>query len=198
MATRLLMVKADGSLLIHADSGGYRPLNWMLAPAHITEEPGRWVVTNRGGESLTITITAVHADVTYDLGPEPGLEKDGVEAQLQELLAARPEVLEEGLRLIRREHPTDLGPVDLLCRDEDGRAVAVEVKRVGEIAGVDQVLRYCERLDLDPRLRPVRGILAAAVVKPQAAIYASSRGIAVVTVDELALRELGTGVLTLF
>src|SRR5687768_15352039 len=155
MATRLLMAKADGSISIHADDRAYKPLNWMNPPCRITEEPAgegapwasRWVVTSPKGETLTITIDEVHADVTHELGIDPGLQKDGVEAHLQELLAADPTVLGHGMVLVRREYPTDIGPVDLLCRDGDGGAVAVEVKRCGEIAGVEQLARYLERLD---------------------------------------------------
>jgi endonuclease len=197
-ATRLLLLKADGSVSIHADDRAYKPLNWMSPPCHLVEEPGRWVVTNPKGETLTITIDVTHSDVSHDLGVDPGLEKDGVEAHLQELLAARPEVLAAGLRLIRREFPTDIGPVDLLCRDADGQAVAVEIKRRGEIDGVEQLARYLERLDLDSRLRPVRGILAAQHIKRQAQVLAAARGIACVLVDYDALRGLASDDLTLF
>jgi RecB family endonuclease NucS len=177
VATRLLLVKADGSVSIHADGGAYKPLNWMTPPCRLIEAPDRWVVTNPRGEALTITIQTVHSDVRHELGADPGLEKDGVEAHLQQLLAARPEVLLAGLRLIRREFPTDIGPVDLLCRDAEGRAVAVEIKR---------------------RVRPVRGILAAQHVKPQAEVLATARGIACVVVDYDALRGRAQKDLTLF
>ncbi|HET9690829.1 MAG TPA: endonuclease NucS [Acidimicrobiales bacterium] len=197
-ATRLLMVKADGSVSIHSDDRAYKPLNWMTCPCTLAESADRWVVTNPKGETLTITIDAVHADVDHDLGAEPGLQKDGVEAHLQALLAATPEALETGLALVRREYPTDIGPVDLLCRDADGRAVAVEVKRRGEIDGVEQLTRYLERLDRDGTLRPVRGIFAAQRIKPQAAVLASARGIACVEVDYDELRGLDPGRLTLF
>jgi RecB family endonuclease NucS len=197
-ATRLLLVKADGSVSIHADDRAYKPLNWMSPPCRLVEEPGRWVVTNPKGETLIVTIEVTHSDVSHDLGVDPGLEKDGVEAHLQELLAARPEVLAAGLRLIRREFATDIGPVDLLCRDADGHAVAVEIKRRGEIDGVEQLARYLERLDLDSRLRPVRGILAAQHIKRQAQVLAAARGIACVLVDYDALRGLASGDLTLF
>ena len=143
------MVKADGSVSVHSDGRAYKPLNWMTQPCDLRVEPGRWVVTNTRGESLTIVIDEIHLDVTRDLGADPGLQKDGVEAHLQELLAANPGFLLDGLRLVRREYPTDIGPVDLLCRDADGRAVAVEIKRRGEIDGVEQLARYIERLDLD-------------------------------------------------
>jgi hypothetical protein len=198
MAPRLLMVKADCSVSIHADGGAYKPLNWMSPPCQLFEEEGRWVVVNQKGETLTITIEAVHADYFADLGRDPGLEKDGVEAHLQELLAARPEVLLEGLSLVAREFPTDIGPVDLLCRDASGVAVAVEIKRRGEIDGVEQLARYVERLDRDGRLRPVRGILAAQQVKPQARVLAAARGISWVEVDYDRLRGESEGDLTLF
>ncbi len=198
MAPRLLMVKADGSVSIHADDRAYKPLNWMSPPCQLHEEEGRWVVVNPRGETLTITIEVVHADHFAELGTDPGLEKDGVEAHLQELLAARPDVLAAGLRLVAREYPTDIGPVDLLCRDADGVAVAVEIKRRGEIDGVEQLARYLERLDLDGRLRPVRGILAAQQVKPQARVLAAARGIICVEVDYARLRGESLGDLTLF
>src|SRR5580765_4395867 len=132
MATRLLMVKADGCLSIHSDGGAYKPLNWMVAPNRLVEEPDRWTVTNTKGETLVIEIDEIESDVSYDLGTDPGLQKDGVEAHLQELLAANCGAIASDLRLVRREHPTDIGPVDLLCRDGDGVAVAIEVKRRGE------------------------------------------------------------------
>lgn len=198
LATRLLMVKADGSISIHADDRAYKPLNWMNPPCTITEEEGRWVVRSSKGDTLTITIEEVHAELTHELGVDPGLRKDGVEAHLQELLAANCETLGPGLVLVRREYPTDIGPVDLLCRDPEGRAVAVEVKRVGEIAGVEQLARYLERLDRDGRLRPVRGIFAAQTIKPQARVLAESRGIACVEVDYDALRGIERDCLTLF
>jgi RecB family endonuclease NucS len=197
-ATRLLMIKADGSVSVHSDGRAYKPLNWMTPPCHLTMEPGRWVVTNDKGETLTILIDEVHLDVERPLGVDPGLRKDGVEAHLQELLAANPEFLLKGLRLVRREFPTDIGPVDLLCRDAQGRAVAVEIKRRGEIDGVEQLARYLERLDLDGRLRPVRGVLAAQQIKHQAQVLAAARGIECVEVDYDELRGVGTGRLTLF
>jgi RecB family endonuclease NucS len=198
LATRLLMVKADGSISIHADDRAYKPLNWMNPPCRIVEEPDRWVVTSPKGETLTITIDEVHTDVTHQLGVDPGLQKDGVEAHLQELLAADPTVLGEGMVLVRREYPTDIGPVDLLCRDAEGAAVAVEVKRSGDIDGVEQLARYLERLDRDGRLRPVRGIFAAQRIKPQAKVLAASRGIACVEVDYDELRGIERDTLTLF
>jgi RecB family endonuclease NucS len=197
-ATRLLMLKGDGSISIHADGGAYKPLNWMTPPCQIVEEPGRWTVTNLKGEVLTITVEEILADVAHDLGVDPGLRKDGVEAHLQELLAANPDALEVGLALVRREYPTDIGPVDLLCRDPDGAAVAVEVKRRGDIDGVEQLTRYLQRLDLDGRLRPVRGIFAAQQIKPQAQVLARARGIRCVEVDYDELRGKGPGRLTLF
>jgi RecB family endonuclease NucS len=198
MATRLLMVKADGSISIHADDRAYKPLNWMSAPCRLVEEETRWVVSTPKGERLTITIEAILADLDHELGVDPGLQKDGVEAQLQVLLAADPTVLEPGLVLVRREYPTDIGPVDLLCRDAAGGAVAVEVKRVGEIDGVEQLSRYLQRLDLDGRLRPVRGIYAAQQVKPQARVLATDRGITCVELDYDALRGAEQAALRLF
>jgi RecB family endonuclease NucS len=197
-ATRLLMVKADGSISIHCDDRAYKPLNWMNPPCRLVEEEGRWVVTSPKGETLTITIEAVHTDVVHELGVDPGLVKDGVEAHLQELLASDPTVLEDGLVLVRREYPTDIGPVDLLCRDPGGAAVAIEVKRRGEIDGVEQLTRYLERLDRDGRLRPVRGIFAAQSIAPQAKVLAGSRSIACVEVDYDALRGVERDVMTLF
>ena len=198
MATRLLMLKADGSISIHADDRAYKPLNWMNPPCRIVEEPDRWIVTSPKGETLTITIEELHADIVHDLGIDPGLQKDGVEAHLQELLAADPTVLGAGMVLVRREYPTDIGPVDLLCRDAEGAAVAVEVKRCAEIAGVEQLARYLERLDRDGRLRPVRGILAAQQIKPQARVLAADRGIRCVDLDYDALRGVERDYLTLF
>jgi RecB family endonuclease NucS len=197
-ATRLLMVKADGSVSIHSDDRAYKPLNWMTPPCELKVDKDRWVVTNPKGETLTITIDEVHLDLDQPLGVDPGLQKDGVEAHLQELLAADPSVLADGLRLIKREYPTDIGPVDLLCRDGDGRVVAVEIKRRGEIEGVEQLARYVERLELDGRLRPVRGLLAAQQIKPQAQVLASARGITCVEVDYDRLRGTGVAPLTLF
>ena len=189
-AVRLLMVKADGCVAVHADGGAYKPLNWMNAPNTLVERPDRWEVTNPKGERLVVQIHEVVADVSHDLGEDPGLQKDGVEAHLQELLSERPWALEPGMALIRREYPTALGPVDLLCADEDGRTVAVEIKRRGEIDGVEQLARYLERLELDPRLAPVRGILAAQSIAPQARTLAEARGILTVEVDYDGLREI--------
>ena len=198
MATRLLMVKADGCVAIHADGGAYKPLNWMTSPCTLTEETDRWVVRNPKGETLTITIDEVLSDSSWELGVDPGLQKDGVEAHLQELLAANPHAVAAGLTLVRREYPTDIGPVDLLCRDLDGVAVAIEVKRRGEIDGVEQLARYLERLDRDATLRPVRGVFVAQVVKPQARVLAESRGIAWVEVDYDELRGVQKSQTTLF
>lgn len=197
-AVRLLMVKADGCVAIHADGGAYKPLNWMNAPNTLVQEEGRWVVTSRKGETLTITIEEVLHDSSHELGEDPGLMKDGVEAHLQELLAEHPDELQEGLRLVRREYPTDIGPVDLLCRDGGGQAVAVEVKRRGEIDGVEQLTRYLDRLNRDPMLAPVRGIYAAQVIKPQARVLAEERGIYCVEVDYDALRGIESDTLKLF
>ena len=151
------MIKADGSVLVHSDGGSYKPLNWMSPPCRLAEEPGRWVVTGKSGETLTIAIEEIISDSSFDLGIDPGLVKDGVEAHLQELLAAQMQVLGEGWRLIRREYPTAIGPVDLMCRDAEGGSVAIEIKRRGEIDGVEQLTRYLELLNRDPLLAPVRG-----------------------------------------
>lgn len=197
-ATRLLMVKADGCVAVHADALAYKPLNWMNAPNTLEETDELWTVTNPKGERLTIRIEEVFSDATHELGEDPGLHKDGVEAHLQELLARDPGRISTGLRLIRREYPTDIGPVDLLCRDSDGNAVAVEVKRRGEIDGVEQLARYVERLERDPMLRPVRGVLVAQRIKPQARVLAHDRGVRCVEVDYDALRGIESDELTLF
>jgi len=182
-ALRLLIVKADGSVLVHSDGGSYKPLNWMSPPCRMTEEPGRWVVTNKAGETLAITITEVVSDSSVDLGIDPGLTKDGVEAHLQELLAAQLGVLGDGWRLVRREYPTPIGPVDLMCRDDAGHSVAVEIKRRGEIDGVEQLTRYLELLNRDSLLAPVHGVFAAQEIRPQARVLAVDRGIRCVTLD---------------
>jgi len=202
-ATRLLMVKADGCVAVHADGGAYKPLNWMNAPNVLTEDldgTGQevWTVRSPKGEALTITLHEVLSDQSVDMGVDPGLQKDGVEAHLQELLAANCEAIAPGLRLVRREYPTDIGPVDLLCRDADGRAVAIEVKRRGEIDGVEQLTRYLEFLERDPLLRPVRGVFVAQQIKPQAKVLATDRAIACVEVDYDALRGIESDVLKLF
>lgn len=187
-AVRLVMVKADGCVAIHADVGAYKPLNWMNAPNTLTEDTGRWVVTNPQGERLEIELHEVFEDVSYALDTERGLTLDGVERELQLLLAENPEHLAAGLVCVQREFRTDLGPVDLLCRAPDGGAVAVEVKRIGEIDGVEQLTRYLTRMQRDPLIAPVRGLLAATVVKPQARVLAESRGIEWVEVDLGRLR----------
>ncbi len=186
---RLIMVKADGCVAIHADIGAYKPLNWMNAPNTLVEHDDLWSVTNSTGDVLTIHIEEVLAEFDHALDTERGLTLDGVEKHLQELLADHPDHVEDGLALVRREFPTDLGPVDLLCRDPQGQAVAVEIKRIGEIDGVEQLTRYLERMERDPLLAPVRGILAATIVKPQARVLATARGIGWVEVDLAALRE---------
>jgi RecB family endonuclease NucS len=198
MATRLLMVKADGCVAIHADGGAYKPLNWMNAPNRLEESDGAWTVTNPKGETLRITLHEVLSDSAWDLGVDPGLQKDGVEAHLQELLAANCTKIAEGLRLVRREFPTDIGPVDLLCRDADGVAIAVEIKRRGEIDGVEQLTRYLDFLNRDPMLRPVRGVFVAQQIKPQAKVLAKDRGIEWVEVDYDELRGLESNELRLF
>jgi RecB family endonuclease NucS len=197
-AVRLIMVKADGTLAVHSDGNASKPLNWMVAPNVIATFEDRWEVTNNKGEKLVISIGEVIEDVTHALGEDPGLQKDGVEAHLQELLATRPWVLEEGLTLIRREYPTDIGPVDLLCQDCDGLVVAVEVKRRGEIDGVEQLVRYLERLAMDPRLGPMRGMLVAQAITPQARTLAESRGILAIEVDYDGLRDIEDTELRLF
>jgi len=198
MAERLLLVKADGSVSVHADGGAYKPLMWMSPPCSTTEGPEGWIVSNPKGEALTIAIEEVLSDTKHELGPDPGLEKDGVEAHLQELLAADPCRILDGLVLVRREHPTDIGPIDLLCRDADGVAIAVEIKRRGEIDGVEQLSRYLERLERDPQLRGVRGVYVAQIVKPQARVLAEARGIRWVEVDYDELRGAERAELRLF
>lgn len=198
LATRLIMVKADGCVAIHADGGAYKPLNWMNAPNTLVEEEDKWVVTNAKNEQLTIWIDEVISDTTVELGLDPGLEKDGVESHLQELLADKPEVLEPGLTLIRREYSTDIGPVDLLCRAESGDTVAVEIKRRGELDGVEQLTRYLDRLGNDSRLHPLRGIFAAQLIAPQAKVLAEARGIRCVEVDYEELRGIPSNNLRLF
>jgi RecB family endonuclease NucS len=198
MAVRLIMVKRDGCVAIHADGGAYKPLNWMNSPCVVSESPEQWTITNPKGERLVITIDEVLSDSTHELGTDPGLQKDGVEAHLQELLAAGCERLEVGLVLVRREHRTEIGPVDLLCRDAEGRAVAIEVKRRGDIDGVEQLARYLEFLERDPALRPVRGMFVAQVIKPQARALAAERGIACVEVDYDELRGVERAQASLF
>ena len=187
-AQRLILVKADGSVSIHADDRAYKPLNWMSPPCTMQEAPGVWRVTNKAGEQLVLTIEEVLHDSSHELGVDPGLVKDGVEAHLQVLLAEHPDALSAGMTLVRREYPTAIGPVDLMCRDADGRNVAVEIKRRGEIDGVEQLTRYLELLNRDPLLAPVKGIFAAQEIKPQARVLAIDRGIDCVTLDYEALR----------
>jgi endonuclease len=206
-AVRLLIVKADGSVLVHADGGGYKPLNWMSAPCTMVEEPALaapgdpdgprvWRITNRAGETMTVTLTEVLHDSSHDLGLDPGLVKDAVERRLQELLADRCGALGDGWSLVRREYPTDIGPVDLLCRDDQGAYVAVEVKRRGEIDGLEQLGRYLERLR--PALGAVRGVLAAQAFTQQARTLAAARGIDCVALDYEALRGMEPTTPTLF
>lgn len=225
-ATRLIMVKADGSVSVHADGRAYKPLNWMSPPCRIEEEPGLWRVINKAGEELRITVEEILHDMSYQLGVDPGLVKDGVEADLQELLAAAPHTLGKGLTLVRREFPTAIGPVDLLCRDsrrtaqEPGsteteldievdlprhwaevdlpRHWAVEVKRRAGIDAVEQLTRYLELLNRDSLLAPVGGVLAAQVIVPQARTLAEDRGIRCVVVDYDVLRGIERDELTLF
>jgi len=197
-AIRLIMVKADGCVAIHADGGAYKPLNWMNAPNRLVEHSDHWTVTNPKGEQLTIHLHEMLSDLSQELGTDPGLTKDGVEAHLQELLAADPTAIAQDLMLIRREFPTDIGPVDLLCRDASGQAVAVEIKRRGDIDGVEQLVRYLERMERDPNLRGVRGVFVAQTIKPQAKILAESRGLTWVEIDYEVLRGSRREDLTLF
>ncbi len=187
-ATRLVLLKADGSIAVHSDAKAYKPLNWMNPPCTITIDERSITATTPKGESLAIELIEVFADVDHELGEDPGLEKDGVEAHLQELLAANVAALAPDLVLVKREYPTDIGPVDLLCTDAEGRTVAIEIKRVGEIAGVEQLLRYQERLDRDSRFAPTIGMFVAQRFKPQAKVFAESKGISCVEVDLEQLR----------
>jgi RecB family endonuclease NucS len=182
------MIKADGSVLVHSDGGSYKPLNWMSPPCWLIEKPDEWTVENKAGEKLIIQIDEILHDLTYELGVDPGLVKDGVEAHLQELLAEHIATLGTGYSLIRREYPTAIGPVDILCRDHDGVTVAVEIKRRGEIDGVEQLTRYLELLNRDSLLAPVRGVFAAQQIRPQARTLAEDRGIRCVVLDYDALR----------
>ena len=198
LATRLIMVKADGSVLVHSDGGSYKPLNWMSPPCRLAQEPDRWVVTGKSGETLTIELEEILSDTSFDLGVDPGLVKDGVEAHLQELLAAQMDVLGAGWRLVRREYPTPIGPVDIMCRDAAGASVAVEIKRRGDIDGVEQLTRYLELLNRDPLLAPVQGIFAAQEIRPQARVLAEDRGIRCVTLDYETMRGTDDSSLRLF
>ncbi|MEV6275473.1 endonuclease NucS [Nocardia sp. NPDC051832] len=206
MAKRLLMIKNDGSVLVHSDGGSYKPLNWMSPPCWLEERDGDapegakalWVVTNKAGEELRITIEEIEHDSAHELGVDPGLVKDGVEAHLQELLAEHIETLGPGYSLIRREYMTAIGPVDILCRNADGATVAVEIKRRGEIDGVEQLTRYLELLNRDPLLAPVVGVFAAQQIKPQAKTLAEDRGIRCLTLDYNALRGTESSEFRLF
>jgi RecB family endonuclease NucS len=198
LATRLIMIKADGSISVHSDAGSYKPLNWMSPPCRLAESATQWVVTGKSGETLTIAIDAVISDSSVELGADPGLIKDGVESHLQELLATQLDLLGTGWRLVRREFPTAIGPVDLMCRSADGASVAIEVKRRGEIDGVEQLTRYLELLNRDPLLAPVHGVFAAQEIKPQARVLAEDRGIRCVTLDYESMRGVDDGALRLF
>ncbi|WP_161927649.1 endonuclease NucS [Gordonia crocea] len=206
MARRLLLVKSDGSVSVHADDRAYKPLNWMSPPCWLTEEAvpddveavALWVVTNKAGEQLRITIADIEHDSSHELGVDPGLVKDGVEAHLQELLAEHVETLGAGYTLVRREYPTAIGPVDLLCRDADGATVAVEIKRRGEIDGVEQLTRYLELLNRDASIAPVSGVFAAQQIKPQARTLATDRGIRCLVLDYDELRGMESTEFRLF
>lgn len=201
-ARRLLLIKADGSVSVHADDRAYKPLNWMSPPCRLIEDNAGpmpvWVVENKSGEQLRITIEEVEHDSSHELGVDPGLVKDGVEAHLQELLAEHIEMLGEGYTLVRREYMTAIGPVDILCRDEQGRSVAVEIKRRGEIDGVEQLTRYLELLNRDALLAPVAGVFAAQQIKPQARTLAEDRGIRCITLDYDVMRGLDNDEFRLF
>jgi RecB family endonuclease NucS len=204
MATRLILVKADGSVSIHSDDRAYKPLNWMTPPCTLREtttDDGHllWTVSAaKSDDTLRISIEEIVLDAHHELGVDPGLVKDGVERHLQQLLAEHPRAMGPGLTLVRREYPTAIGPVDLLCRDETGGCVAVEIKRRGDIDGVEQLTRYVALLDRDPLLTPVRGLFAAQEIRPQARTLAADRGIACVTVDYDALRGMEDTSLRLF
>ena len=201
-ARRLLLVKADGSVSVHADDRAYKPLNWMSPPCWLTEtvdgDAAIWVVQNKAGEQLRITLTDVEHDSSHELGTDPGLVKDGVEAHLQELLAEHIELLGEGYTLVRREYMTAIGPVDILCRDAGGRSVAVEIKRRGDIDGVEQLTRYLELLNRDTLLAPVAGVFAAQQIKPQARTLAEDRGIRCLTLDYDSMRGMDNDEFRLF
>jgi endonuclease len=200
-STRLLILKSDGSVLVHADAGGYKPLNWMTPPTVVEEVGDTLVVRKRAGKTedrLEIRLLEVLSDVEHEMGEAAALEKDGIEAHLQELLAERPDVLEDGLRLVRREWPTDVGPVDLMCRDTEDGWVAVEIKRVATIEAVEQLTRYLGFIRSDPARATCRGILAAQSIKPQAATLAAARGISCIEVDLAVLRGEREPELTLF
>lgn len=198
MATRLLLIKADGSVSVHSDDRAYKPLNWMSPPCWLITDGGVWTVQNRSGEKLVISIAEILHDSTHELGREPGLVKDGVEDHLQELLAEHIGTLGAGYSLVRREYPTAIGPVDIMARDADGVSVAVEIKRRGEIDGVEQLTRYLELLNRDPLLAPVHGVFAAQQIRPQARTLAEDRGIRCVTLDYDQLRGVESDELRLF
>jgi endonuclease len=210
LATRLLVHKGDGSLLVHSDGGSYKPLNWMSPPCTLTvEQPDeesasagvveQWRVTHaKSGDALLVRIYELLHDSTHELGIDPGLQKDGVEADLQRLLAEQVDVIGEGLTLVRREYPTAIGPVDLLLRDPAGGTIAVEVKRRGDIDGVEQLTRYLELLGRDPHLAPVTGVFAAQEIKPQAKVLAADRGIRCVTLDYDGMKGIESGAPRLF
>ena len=195
-AVRLLMIKADGSVLVHSDAGGYKPLMWMTPPCSLLVSRDAWTVTNKGGEQLMISVLEVLSDVGHELGADPGLVKDGVEKQLQHLLSEQPHVLGEGWTLVQREYFTDIGPVDLLCRDASGAHVLVEIKRHAEIDSVEQLTRYLQRVSTV--LGEVQGVLAAQSFKPQAKVLAADRGITCVLVDYEALKGMESNIPTLF
>lgn len=209
MADRLLIVKADGSVSVHADDRAYKPLNWMTPPCTLKEsaiedldgeDTGEvlWLVENPKGEQLRITIAEIHEEISYDMGEDPGLVKDGVEAHLQELLADQIDTLGDRYTLVRREYPTAIGPVDIMAKDENNNNVAIEVKRRGGIDGVEQLTRYLELLNRDDLLAPVSGVFAAQEIKPQARTLAEDRGIRCVVLDYQELRGLESNELRLF
>lgn len=202
LADRLVLIKADGSVSIHADDRAYKPLNWMTPPCTLREsgegEGLLWLVENPKGEQLRISIAEIYHDISVDLGEDPGLVKDGVEAHLQELLAEHIDTLGEGFSLVRREYPTAIGPVDIMARDGEHRFVAVEIKRRGGIEGVEQLTRYLELLNRDELLRPVSGVFAAQEIRPQARTLAEDRGIRCVVLDYQALRGIESNELRLF
>ncbi|SFW68023.1 hypothetical protein SAMN04489730_2808 [Amycolatopsis australiensis] len=198
MATRLLLVKSDGSVSVHSDDRAYKPLNWMSPPCWLIEDGKLWIVENKQGEKLVISIEEIYHDHAQELGAEPGLQKDGVEAHLQELLAEHIKTLGDGYTLVRREYPTAIGPVDIMARDAEGRSVAVEIKRRGEIDGVEQLTRYLELLNRDPLLAPVQGVFAAQIIKPQARTLAEDRGIRCLTLDYDQLRGIESDEFRLF
>jgi RecB family endonuclease NucS len=199
IATRLVILKADGSVSIHADDRAFKPLNWMNPPCRLKEDGTTWTVTHgKTGEKLVLTMEEILHDFSHELGVDPGLIKDGVEAHLQELLAEHISTLGTGYSLIRREYMTAIGPVDILCRDGGGATVAIEIKRRGDIDGVEQLTRYLELLNRDPLLSPVRGVYAAQEIKPQARVLALDRGIDCVTLDYDALRGIEPENPTLF